>query len=300
MLKRALPETGWPADALYEAARFLGIDAVRAEILRIGHCAVVSLPASGLVVRVARPGSSLERVRAELAFARHIAAAGIPAVQPAVEVASEPVVTTAGPVTFWPLLRPGAAAMDCGWLGRTLRRLHSLPLPADLVSLWDPIGVVERRVDAYAVSRDARADFVSLFRKAAANAREVLDELALSHRAALIHGDPANVFTTDEGPMLIDFDLSGIGPPTWDLASIAIRQRRFALADGELGKFIDAYGSELFYGKAFERLLRVRELLDCSFVLSVSGEDTRAQEELAVRLRALRGDSDRSTWTSLE
>ncbi len=34
MLKRALPETGWPADALYEAARFLGIDAVRAEIRR--------------------------------------------------------------------------------------------------------------------------------------------------------------------------------------------------------------------------------------------------------------------------
>jgi len=47
VLKRALPETGWPADALYEAARFLGIDAVRAEIRR-SVTRTIGVPGTGI------------------------------------------------------------------------------------------------------------------------------------------------------------------------------------------------------------------------------------------------------------
>src|SRR5207249_4001606 len=75
-----------------------------ARVLRLGHCAVVALPAAGLVARVGRPGYSPERLDAELRIARHLARAGLPVLAPADAVRTRPIATGHGPVTFWPLV----------------------------------------------------------------------------------------------------------------------------------------------------------------------------------------------------
>src|SRR5206468_12675397 len=110
-----------------------------ARVLRLGHCAVVALPAAGLVARVGRPGYSPERLDAELRIARHLARAGLPVLAPADAVRTRPIATGHGPGTFWPLVDHIGGDLDWSWLAHTLRRLPQLPLPADLVSLWHPL-----------------------------------------------------------------------------------------------------------------------------------------------------------------
>jgi hypothetical protein len=298
-LKHGCAEIAWPVAAVREAAQAVGISAARAEVLRIGHCATVSLPDAHLVARVGRPGYPPERLAAELWFALYIHAAGIPALRPAVEVVDGPIRTSHGPVTFWPLLRAVAAPTDWAWLGETLRRLHALRLPHGMVSLWDPLTRVEERLAAYATRLDAREEHLSLLSKACIHARGVLSGLPSRLGVHPIHGDPANVIVTDDGPILHDFDLSGVGPAEWDLVSIAVRHRRFDLSEGDLAALSDAYGFDVRASPNFEELLHVRELLDCSFALTMCGLDAYAQHELAIRVRGIGNADDRSVWTPL-
>src|SRR2546427_8000382 len=104
--RTSAPSCGRPRGCnVSEATEAVGVSAAHAELLRIGHCAVVMLPRAGLVARIGRPGYPLERLAAELRFALYVHEAGVPALRPAVEVADRPIPTSQGPVTFWPLLR---------------------------------------------------------------------------------------------------------------------------------------------------------------------------------------------------
>lgn len=295
---RAAPGS-WPAAAVREACAALEIVPGEARVLRLGHCAVVALPAAGLVARVGRPGYSPERLDAELRIARHLARAGLPVLAPADAVRTRPIATGHGPVTFWPLVDHIGGDLDWAWLAHTLRRLHELPLPAELVSLWDPVGRVEERVALYASHVTARGDYVSLLSTACDEARAVLTRLRSALGIGLVHGDPLNVVLTARGPLLLDFDLAGVGPAEWDLVSVAIRQRRFGLPVEELLGFCAAYGFDLLSWEHFEVLLRVRELLDCSFALAVSEDHPGATRQIEVRVRAWLDPADRSAWTPL-
>src|SRR2546425_10409142 len=106
--KRSVPESeksrrpievDWPAAALREASELVGVSAADAEVLRIGHCAVIALPRAGLVARIGRPGYPSDRLAAELRFALYVYEAGIPALRPAVEVTDQPIPTCQGSVT---------------------------------------------------------------------------------------------------------------------------------------------------------------------------------------------------------
>jgi hypothetical protein len=61
----------------------------------------------------------------------------------------------------------------------------------------------------------------------------------------------------------------------------------------------DAYGFDVRAWPRVEELLQVRELLDCSFALTMCGLDPRAPDELAIRVRSFRNAKDRSAWTPL-
>src|SRR5438128_12637653 len=161
----------WPVGAVREACAALEIAPGETQVLRLGHCAVAALPAAGLVARVGRPGHSPERLDAELRIVRYLARAGLPVLAPADAVRTRPIATGHGPVTFWPLVDHIGGDLDWAWLAHTLRWLHELPLPADLVSLWDPVGRVEERVALYASRVTARRDYVSLLSTACDEAR---------------------------------------------------------------------------------------------------------------------------------
>ncbi|MGH7856568.1 MAG: phosphotransferase [Candidatus Binatia bacterium] len=284
---------------MVEATTRLGIPAADARLLAIGHCATIGLPVAGLVARIGRPGWPAENLAAELRIARHFRKCGVSVISPADYVAPRPVVTAAGAVTFWPLLRPIAADLDWGWLGRTLRMLHGVPVRTDLPSLRDPVGRVEWRLSTYAGRADARSDVVAAFSEGCGRARDMLSRVRSTLGVGSVHGDPANVVVIREGPLLLDFDLAGTGPAEWDLVSIAIRKRRFGLAPEAWNEFRSAYGFTRERWAGFEPLLRVRELLDASFVLASIDAHPEAVAELEVRIRALLDPGDRSLWNSL-
>jgi hypothetical protein len=290
----------WPEDALCEAARLVGLSIENKRLLRIGHCAIVALPLHRLVARIARPGTPSERLESEMHFARFVRHAGLPVLSPADAVARRPIETMSGPVTFWPLVESTGDDIDWRWLGDTLKRMHELRPPLGMVSLWNPVEVVEARLGSYGSSWGASPEHVHVLSGLCSWARRIVGSGSLADSVGLIHGDPTNVIMTADGPVLIDFDLSGPGPPSWDLVSIAIRHRRFGLSLEHLQQFYDSYGFDPPADVSFEDLLRVRELLDCSFALTaIHGDGPGADHELALRLRALRDPSDRSRWTPI-
>jgi len=67
----------------------------------------------------------------------------------------------------------------------------------------------------------------------------------------------------------------------------------------ELLGFCAAYGFDLRSWEHCEVLLRVRELLDCSFALAVSEDHPGATQQIEVRVRAWLDPADRSAWTPL-
>jgi len=290
--------SGWPEVALCEAAGLLGLSTEGQRLLRIGHCAVIALPAHGLVARIARPGTPRDRLEGEMRFARYVHQAGLPVLPPADAVADCAIETTTGPVTFWPFVEATGAALDWRWLGETLRRLHALTPPAGMASLWDPLSVVKTRIERYGAASYARAERAQVLSAAYVRAKRIVEDSSLVASVGLVHGDPTNVIVTADGPVLIDFDLSGVGPALWDVASVVVRHRRFGLSGDHVEAFHAAYGLDTGAHGIVEEFLRVRELLDCSFVLTLIGShDTEAHDELDVRLRALRDPSDRSRWT---
>ena len=104
--------SGWPEVALCEAAGLLGLSTEGQRLLRIGHCAVIALPAHGLVARIARPGTPRDRLEGEMRFARYVHQAGLPVLPPTDAVADRAIETTTGPVTFWPFVEATGAALD--------------------------------------------------------------------------------------------------------------------------------------------------------------------------------------------
>jgi hypothetical protein len=282
------PAAEWPESALSEAARRLTLSLEGRRLLRIGHCATVLLPAHGLVARIARPGTPSDRLEAEMRFARFVYRAGLPVLPPADEIADGAVATPTGPVTFWPLVASTGGAIDWRWVGDTLRRIHELSPAGGIDAVCDPLSMIATRIERYAAGSNAPAEVIRVFRTAYAR----VEKNWPAGNVALVHGDPANVIVTPTGPVLIDFDLSGRGPPLWDVVSVAVRQKRFGLSLAHIGEFYESYGRDSREDVGFDALLRVRELLDCSFAL-----ENAAHGELAVRLRALRDPSDRSAWT---
>ena len=185
-------------------------------------------------------------------------------------------------------------------MGETLRRLHGLAVPAGLSSLWDPLGRIEQRLTAYAARADARTDYVACLSEAVALARAELPRVESALGVGLVHGDPLNVIVTAEGPLLIDFDLAGIGPVAWDLVSVAMRAHRFGGETAAFDDFVDTYGADVHrHGSAAVLLRSIRELLDCSFALSLVGSDPAAPGELDIRMRAWLARGDRSRWHPL-
>jgi len=293
-------ETSWPEGALREAGLLLGLDIDNRRLIRIGHCAIVALPSHGLVARIARPGEGAERPEAEMTFARFLHRRGLPVVPPADEITARPIETRGGAVAFWPLLKSTGQEIDWPALGRTLRWIHSLTPPDRMLSLWDPVGRVEARLERYRSGPRPRAEYVRLVSEACSWARCTIGR-SVATTAGIVHGDPTNVIMTAAGLVLIDFDLCGLGPPFWDVASVAVRHRRFGLSRGDLEGFYAAYGFAPAARGAFEDLVRLREVLDCSFALGAIGaKESAADQELEIRMRALRDPADRSGWTPLD
>jgi aminoglycoside phosphotransferase (APT) family kinase protein len=191
-----------------------------------------------LVLKISAEGEALADWRRKLVVLQLAANAGLaPRVVHVDEerraVVSAFVVDRSFPALFWdPRTRPTALAL----LGRTLRRVHELPLPADagsreprafLAAVWS--GLASFALPAFV------GDAVERVLTAEPPARE--------RAPVLSHNDvnPSNLVYDGEHLLLVDWENAGANDPFHDLATISV----FARMDGvTCAQLLAAYDGE--------------------------------------------------------
>lgn len=115
------------------------------------------------------------------------------------------------------------------------------------------------------------------------------------------HGDvhPGNVIPTDDGPVIIDWDLRCMGPLEWDHAPLMRWTERWGGEPGIYEQFADGYGRSLRTDPLAIALSEMRLLAATLMRLRAAQTDAAAAVEAEVRLRWWRGDPATPPWTAM-
>ncbi len=115
------------------------------------------------------------------------------------------------------------------------------------------------------------------------------------------HGDvhPGNVLPTDDGPVLIDWDLRCLAPPGWDHAALMTWTERWGGAAGMYDSFAEGYGRSLRGEWTAEALAELRLVVATLLRVRAGRHDPAAAAEAEQRLRFWRGDPDAPAWTAM-
>ncbi|HSL56820.1 MAG TPA: phosphotransferase, partial [Acidimicrobiales bacterium] len=193
-----------------------------------------------------------------------LAPLGLPVVAPLV---AAPIVVGTAAVSLWALLDVRPGPVTSAELGALARRLHE-----GTRHLADDPGVPALDPHEAAAAQLERA------RSVGATAVADLDRLsgALAHLrsewpaavagvgggVAVVHGDlhVDNAVRTPSGPVLVDLELAGVGPPAYDVAPAVIAVRRYGAPPADLRAFLDALGDDPTDRPGFEVLVRTAEL----------------------------------------
>lgn len=280
--------------ALVHACAQAGLDPSAAEPIRLGENAIFRLR-GGVVVRIARPGQ-LAAARREVQIARWLAEHNVPAVR-ALPTLSQPVQTDDRAVTFWeelPAHRHGTPAEVAG----AIRRLHDLPIPADVpLGVLDPFVRLADRIDAATTLRHQDRGWL----------RQRLEVLKVRYAdlpgglpSCVVHGDAwvGNVVTTTDGQIvLLDLERCSVGPPEWDLVSTAIKHTSFAwITATDYRDFCRRYGHDVTTWAGFDLLRDIRELRMTCYLTQHAAEHPEAQAEAQLRVDCLRGRVGPRPW----
>jgi hypothetical protein len=243
-------------DALRSAAvvaDLLDADPGAVEVVRVGAAVLVHLPDAGTMLRV-EASNRVASAERQVAAARMLERADVSAVRLA---ALDDQPRQIGPtwVTAWEWIEVLPRRMvEPDALGALARHLHDrtatlLADGADLdVPTLDPFGAIDDQLDAAAgIGRTPPGD-LRLLRGALADCAERWaagppDPLG----TALVHGDlhAQNVLLTQDGPVLVDLELAGVGPPTYDLAAQVVARERYGAPEAAYRRFAAAYGFDL-------------------------------------------------------
>ncbi|WP_238598224.1 phosphotransferase enzyme family protein [Saccharothrix sp. ALI-22-I] len=217
-----------------------GVATTGAELIRDGTNAIYRLPGE-VVARVGPPGSGGIAAR-QIMASQWLADASIPVVR-ALDHVEQPTIIDDRPVTWWARL-PEHRHADPAELGATLRRLHALAVPdSHSFPIVDPFdGLSDAIARGTVLSETERTWLRHLAEQLHTEYQALLPQLPL----CLIHGDAwqGNVVVPSRGtPVLLDLDHMGIGPPQWDLVSLAADYTDFArITQSDYHAFVDAYG----------------------------------------------------------
>jgi Ser/Thr protein kinase RdoA (MazF antagonist) len=265
----------------------VGLDAVGAELIRLGENALFRLPAAGVVVRVARTMAHWDDSVKEANVSRWLAEHAYPAARLA-EV-PQPLEVDGHPVTFWREVpgRDGTEG-DAALLGVLLRRLHGLPAPTGFrlppVAL---LGRVEPRIKNSEIPAGDKGFLLGACERLRAEAAR----LSFVLPAGPIHGDAhvANLIVTEDGPVLIDLERFAWGQPEWDLSMTATEYRTAGWwTDAQYQAFVDAYGFDVTAWDGFDVLRRVHELKMTTWIMQNVGVSSAIAAEYERRMTTLR------------
>ena len=272
-----------------------------ARLLRLHSNASFALPSAGPLVRVATNPDARERVAASIAVTRWLASRGFPCVVPA-GIDDQPWVVGGRVVSVWRYLptvpepRP-----DGGELGALLRDLHAQPLPpVRLRRFADPFYSVASAIDQApgAMTAECRSWLVERI----AWLRGQWATMEFFRPPGLIHGDAhiGNVMRAASGQVVLgDWDHVAAGPREWDLIQIHFMRRRFGRAtQDDIEEFAIAYGWDAREWPGLETLITIREITGLSPYIRTARDRPFARQELARRLRTLRGGDAAARWHS--
>ena len=282
--------SGSPVEVAVAAARRLGLDVARGEVLAERSNAMVALEPVGIVARVAmdvrlaaRAGHDARGAYArEVAIARRLAAGGAPVLAPSELVPPGPHDVGGRLVSFWPRLygvrqaRPEAA-------GRALRACRAaLDQVSDLPVLWllDEAAQLARQGPVAGALGGEAGDLA----KQLDDERAALAELPL----VAVHGDAGlgNALEVEGRVLWVDWEDAMLAPVLWDAACLAATSLVFGeTADAHAalsGLGVDPDDPEL------ARLVRVRVLQMVPWSALVVARGGRSRARLERRLAWLR------------
>lgn len=238
------------------------------------------------------------RAFAEIDFASWAASTGLPVVAPDARVVTQPVVGEFGAVTFWPLLKPVAAAdVDPSWFGRTLRRLHDQrPLPA--LAQWQPRSWIAAGVNILRSIPGVDPHLAAALAAAGADATSEAEAAAGRSEQSPIHGDasPDNVVRDDTRLLLTDFEKGSLGPAIYDLAPLHMLACRFGYDAARVDEVLSAYGPRPDPAQvaAFTRLF---EVVVIAGAIAPYAAHAVFEDELRLRLSSLERQERNVQWT---
>jgi hypothetical protein len=224
--------------AALRVAASLGLGGVRqAVILRDWNNTIVWLAPSPIVAKVGTShfaDARLESLERELAVAAHLAARGAPVVSPARDLPPGPHRWHELTVTLWQYVEPApGAALPPAAIAAAMKSVHealadfAAHLPHFTLALEDARRLLQPHRSP-ALNPDDRHLLLRLVRELEAVVPED-DGIAVQP----LHGSPhaANWIASANGPMLLDFETTCVGPIEWDLA---------VLGDDVLARWPDA------------------------------------------------------------
>ncbi|HEY5663506.1 MAG TPA: aminoglycoside phosphotransferase family protein [Ilumatobacter sp.] len=205
-------------------------------------------------------------------------------------------------VTAWQREQAVDVAIDWVAVGRSVRRVHEVPLAA----LPSGYPVPSPQVFPWWDFEALLAESADLLDEAALHGlRSALDRHAgwrheVGVGAVVCHGDvhPGNVLRSANGPLLIDWDLLCTAPPAWDHAMLTSYAPRWGGDPAVYRAFADGYGASLAHDPLTIGLARLRNVAATLMRLRAGRTDPVARAEAERRLRHWRDDPGAPAWTA--
>jgi len=182
-------------------------------------------------------------------------------------------------------------------LADLLARGHSLPLPTafTLPPLAPFVRVAERIEEARTISADSQAWLIGRL----GHLRQRYERLPAGLPACAVHGDAwaGNIAMTHDGPVLLDLERFAVGPPEWDLVSIAVDHFTYgSLTATEWDVVCREYRHDVTDWAGYETLRDIRELRKVIFAVQMSTQYPRARDQAAYRIACIRGERGDCPW----
>ena len=96
--------------------------------------------------------------------------------------------------------------------------------------------------------------------------------------------------------MLVDLELAGLGPATYDLAPQLVAVRRYGAAPAGFEEFSSAYGFDLRDWDGATLMCSVQELWVTAWAVGNRHHSETVDREAEVRLEVWRGATDPPRW----
>ncbi|WP_030916564.1 phosphotransferase enzyme family protein [Streptosporangium amethystogenes] len=271
-----------------------GLASGDAELIKFTNNAVFRLRRAPVVVRVAGSSAARSRVPTVVRVARWLADHDFPAVRllPGCE---QPLQVEGHLVTLWKHTPEVGPRPGGGELATLLRRLHRLPDPPVDLPEWAPMTEVRQRL---AEPEDLSAGDHAFLLDECDEVEERLAALDYALPAGVIHGDVfmGNVIAGPKGPVLCDFDSTGIGPREWDLAPVAVGRLRMDYPADEHTSLAEGYGFDVTRWRGFPVLRRLRELKLVTSVLPVLRSNPGIRSQWEHRMRSFKARDQTVRW----